>query len=170
MAPKEKDHSNGLRSLVIKHYQNEDSQREVSTKVLHPRETIRYIIRRYKETKCIGNVFGRVGKRKTTVATDRLIVCKIKSNRRLSAQKVKTEIEPERRISLNVNTIPNRVHEAGLFDCVALKNPLVNKVNWGKQLKYAKGILNKSIRFWETVIWPDESKFNLFGSDDKVTV
>ena len=70
-----------------------------------PRETIRYLIRRYKETKCAGYVFGRVRKRKTTAATDRLIVYKIKSNRRLSAHKVKTEIESELRISLNVNTI-----------------------------------------------------------------
>ena len=170
MAPRKKDHSNDLRSLVTKYYQNEDSQREVSTKVLLPRETIRYIIRRYKEIKCIGNVFERVRKRKTTTATDRLIVCKIKSNRRLSAHKVKTEIESELRISLNVNTIPNRVHEAGLFGRVALKNPLVSKVNWGEQLKYSKDILNKSVGFWETVIRSDESKFKLFGSDGKVTV
>ena len=135
-----------------------------------PCETIRYIIRRYKETKCIGNVFGRVRERKTTAAKDRLIVCKIKSNRRLSAHKVKTEIESELRISLNVITIPNRVHDAGLFGRVALKKPLVNKVNWGKQLKYAKDILNKSVGFWETVIWSDESKSKLFGSYGKVTV
>ena len=167
MAPKKKDHGNDLRSLVTKHYQNKDSQWEVSTKVLLPRETIRYIIRRYKETKCIGNVFGRVRKRKTTAATDRLIVCKIKSNWRLSAHKVKTEIESELRISLNVNTIPNRVHEAGLFDRVALKKPLVNKVNWRKRLKYSKDMLNKLVGFWETIIWSDKSKFNLFGSNGK---
>ena len=108
--------------------------------------------------------------KKNYCCNDRLIVHKIKSNRRFSADKVKVKIESELRASLNVNTIGNRAHEAGLFDCVALKNPLVNKVNWGKQLKYAKSILNKSIGFWETVIWSDESKFNLFVSDDKVTV
>lgn len=31
-------------------------------------------------------------------------------------------------------------------------------------------MLNKSIGFWETVVWSDESKFNLFGSDGKVMV
>ena len=121
MAPKKKDHSNNHRSLVIEHYQNEDSQREVSTKLLLPREAIRYITRRYKETKCIGDVFGRVRKRKTSAATDRLIICKIKSNRRLSVHKVKTEFESELRISLNVNTNPSRVHEALIFGRVALK-------------------------------------------------
>ena len=52
---------------------------------------------------------------------DRLIVHKIKSNRHLSADKVKVEIESELQISLNVNTIGNRAHEAGLFGRVALK-------------------------------------------------
>ena len=67
-------------------------------------------------------LFGRGRKRKTSVAKDRLIVHKIKSKRCLSADKVKVEIEPELQISLNVNTIGNRAHEAGLFGHVALKN------------------------------------------------
>ena len=73
-------------------------------------------------------------------------------------------------MSLNINTIRNRAHEAGLLGRVARKKPLVNKVNRGKRLKYAKDMLNKPLRFWETVIWSDESKFNLFGSDGKVMV
>ncbi len=39
-----------------------------------------------------------------------------------------------------------------------------------KRLKYAKEMLKKSIDFWDTVVWSDESKFNLFGSDGKVMV
>ena len=88
MALMKKDHSKDLRSLIIKHYQNRDSHPEVSSKVLLPRETIRYIVRKYKEAKCIGNVFGRVRKRKITVAMDRLVVQKIKSNRHLSATRL----------------------------------------------------------------------------------
>ena len=110
-------------------------------------------------------LFGRGRKRKTTVAMDRLILHKIKSNRRLSADKVQVEIESELQISLNVNTIGNRAHEAGLFGRLALKKSLVNKVNWGKQLKYPKDMLNKPVGFWETIIWFDKSKFNLFGSN-----
>ena len=124
MAPNKKDHSNDPRSLVIKHYRTEDSQREISTKVLLSRETIRYIIRKYKETKLISNLFGNGRTRKITVAMDRLIVYKIKSNRHLSAHNVKAEIEYELRISLNANTIRNRTHEAGLFGRVARKKTI----------------------------------------------
>lgn len=34
MAPKTKEHSSDLRILVIKHYQNDDSQREIASKTL----------------------------------------------------------------------------------------------------------------------------------------
>ena len=63
--------------------------------MLVPLEIVRYIIQKYKATKCIGNLFGRARKRKTSAATDRMIVRKIKSNRRISAHVVKAEIEVE---------------------------------------------------------------------------
>ena len=127
MAPKKKEHSNEVRSLINKHYQNGDSQREIASNMLVPRETVRYIIQKYKVTKCIGNLFGRGRKRKISAATDRKIVRKIKSNRRISAHVVKAEVEVELGMTLNANTIRNRAHEAGLFGCVARKKPLVNK-------------------------------------------
>ena len=135
MVPKKKEHSHDLRSLVIKHYQKWGFSRQISTKVLLPRETIRYIIRKYKETKYIGNVFGRGRKRKTTAVTDRLVIRKIKSNRHLSAHKVKAEIESELRISLNVSTIRNRAHEAGLFGRVARKKTIRQQGQSGKAVE-----------------------------------
>ena len=85
MAPKKKEHSNDLRTLVIKHYLNGDSQREIGKKVMLSRETVRSMINKYKNTKCIGNLFGRGRKRKTTATTDRLIQRKLKVDRRKSA-------------------------------------------------------------------------------------
>ena len=58
-------------------------------------------------------------KRKTTATIDRLIVCKIESNRRILTYAIKVEIESELTISLHVNTIRNRTQEAELFDRVA---------------------------------------------------
>ena len=94
-----------MRILVIKHYQNGDSQREIAAKTLLPRETVRYIIQRYKETKCIGNLFGRGLKRKTTPITDRLIIRRFKIDRRKSASAVKGEMKKEVGIALHADTI-----------------------------------------------------------------
>ena len=75
MAPKKKEHKNDHRNLVIQHYQNGDSQREIAAKTLLPPTTVQYTIEKYKSTKCIGNLFGRGRRRKTT---DRLIQRKVK--------------------------------------------------------------------------------------------
>ena len=170
MAPKKKEHSDDLRTLVIKHYLNDDSQREIAKKVLLSRETVRSIINKYKNTKCIGNLLGRGRKRKTTATTDRLIQRKLKLDRRKSASSVTSELEKELGILISESTVQRRAHEVGLFGRVARKKPYVNKVNRLKRLKFAKEMLRQPFHSWDTVVWSDESKFNLFSSDGKIMV
>ena len=129
-----------------------DSQREIAAKTLLPRTTVQYMIEKYKPTKCIGNLFGHGRRRKTTATTYRLIQRKVKLDRRKSASAVKVEIENELGISLHVDTIRNRAHEARLFGRVAREKPYVNKINRGKRLKFVKEMLEKLSSFWESVI------------------
>ena len=152
MAPEKKEHNNDLRNLVIHHYQNGDSQREIPTKTLLLRTTVQYMIEKYKSTKCRGNLFGRGRRRETTATTDRLIQRKVKLDRRKSASAVKVEIENELGISLHDDTIRNRAHEARLFGRVDRKKPYVNKINRGKRLKFVKEMLERlsSVLFGRT--------------------
>ncbi|CAF1479687.1 unnamed protein product [Didymodactylos carnosus] len=166
MAPKKKEHSDDLRSLVIKHHLNGDSQREIAKKVLLSRETVRSMINKYKNTKYIGNLFGRGRKRKTTTTTDQLIQRKLKIDRRKTARSVTSELG----IVISQSTVQRRAHEIGLFGRVARKKPYVSKMDRVQRLKYAKEMLEKPFDYWDTVVWSDESKFNLFGSDGKVMV
>ena len=78
MAPKKKEHSNDLRTLVIRHYQNGDSLSEIAAKTLLSLSTVQYMINKYKSTKCIGHLFGCGRQRKTRATTDRLIQRKVK--------------------------------------------------------------------------------------------
>ena len=47
---------------------------------------------------------------------------------------------------------------------------MINKVNHGKRIAFAKTYRVKSPGFWDNALWSDESKFNLFGSNGKVIV
>ena len=42
--PKNKEHKNDLRNLVIQHYRNGDSQREIAAKTLLLRTTVQYMV------------------------------------------------------------------------------------------------------------------------------
>ena len=124
MDPKRKEHSCDLRSLAVKHFHNGDSQREIVTKTLLPRETMPNIISKYKRTKCIGNLFGQGRKRKTTITIDRTIQRILKKDQRTSAEKVAAEIKKQLDISLSVESVRNRAPKIGMFGRVARKKPV----------------------------------------------
>jgi hypothetical protein len=46
------------------------------------------------------------------------------------------------------------------------KKTFINERNRKKRLEFARAYVNKPIDFWKTVLFTDESKFNIFGSDD----
>ena len=167
MVPKRKESCNDLRSLVIKHFQSGNSQREVETKTSLPRETVRDIINKYTRTKCIGSLFSRGRKRKTTITTDWTIQRILNKYRRISTKKLAADIKEQLDMSLSAQNVWNRVHEIGMFGRVARKKPYVNKVNRSKRFKVAKEMLQKLLDFWHTVIWSDEWKFELFSSKGK---
>ena len=92
MALKKKEHSNDLRTMVIRHCQNGDSLSEIAAKTILSRSAVQYMVHKYKSTKCIGHLFGRGRKRKTRATTDRLIQRKLKLDRRKSVSTVNIEI------------------------------------------------------------------------------
>jgi len=47
------------------------------------------------------------------------------------------------------------------------KKPFISEANRVKRLAFAKEYVNKPTSFWQTVIFSDESKYNLFGSDGR---
>ena len=164
-----KKYSNGLRELVIKHFLNGDFDREIAKKVLIPRDSVHCIIAKYKSMKSIENLMGRGRRRKTSTHTDRILQRRVKTNRRESAASVKSEPENELKIIISESTVRRRLHEVGLYGRVARKKSYVNWVNRRKRLEYAKNYREKPLGFWNKVLWSDESKFNFFGSNGKVT-
>ena len=78
MALKKKEHSNDLRTLVVRHYQNGDSLSKIAAKILLSRSTVEYMVDKYKSTKCISHLCGRGCEMKTRTTTDRFIQRKLK--------------------------------------------------------------------------------------------
>ena len=62
-------------------------------------------------------------------------------------------------------TVRRRLHEAGFKDRVERKKQYVDKTNPDKTYPLCKKISRAA-----SVLWTDESKFNLFGPDGRVMV
>ena len=74
------------------------------------------------------------------------------------------------KIAISSQTVHRRAHELGLYGRVTGEKPYLNKANQVKCLNYVKMYQDKTMVFLKHVLWSDESKYNLFGSDGKVTV
>ena len=72
--------------------------------------------------------------------------------------------------TVSVRTVRCRLQSSGLRGCVAVKKPFISKVNKVKRPKFAKAHKNWMCEQWGRVLWTDESKFNLVGSDRAVYV
>ncbi|CAM4749411.1 unnamed protein product [Rotaria magnacalcarata] len=90
------------------------------------------------------------------------------TNRRISSSTIKAELQSELNITISESTTKRRAHEAGFYGRAARKKPYINRLNLTKRLEYARTYREKPLVFWNDVIWPDESKFNLFRSVGKI--
>jgi transposase len=92
------------------------------------------------------------------------------NNRRLTAPDIRKSLSNDYGVDVTPRTIQNRLMEAGLYGRVARRKPLISEKNRIARLNWAKEHANWTIQQWECVLWSDESKFNLFGSDGQVLV
>lgn len=159
-----------MRNLIIQHYKSGKSQREISDIVKRPRSTIKNIIKRYNDEKRIANKPKHPGKKVLTEREERWILQKVKINPRLSAPNLRDMLVETFNTKCSATTVRRVLHKAGLHGRIARKKPFVSAKNKKNRLEYAHAYYTKDYEFWKNVIFVDESKFNLFGSDGRVNV
>ncbi|GAU91173.1 hypothetical protein RvY_03481 [Ramazzottius varieornatus] len=76
----------------------------------------------------------------------------------------------EHSVDISESTVKRRINEQGMFGRVARKKPFVNYASRMKRLNFVKMYVKEPQSFWNNVLWSDETKINLFGSDGMVRV
>jgi hypothetical protein len=66
---------------------------------------------------------------------------------------------------ISTSTVQRRLHESGLHGRIAVKKPLLKETNNNKRLTWAKKHEQWTLDLWKSVLWSDESKFEIFGSN-----
>lgn len=170
MASKRKEHSNDLRQRVVDHIQAGDSYGETARQLKLARSTVQKIFLKYKKVHSVSNIPGRGRKRATTEREDRTILKKMKQNRRKSASSIAAEMGEEFSLKISPTLVRNRLQAAGYHGRIARAKPWIDKCNYIHRVRWARSYLERPLEFWNRVLWSDESKFTLFGSDGMVRV
>lgn len=159
-----------MRCAIITLYKENISLREISRKLKISYNGVYSTVKRFKE---LGTIHDkkRSGRPKVTTNSDDINIRVIsKRNRRLTAPEIRAEVNGSREIPLSVSTVKRRLVAAGLKGRIAARKPLLRPQNRKKRLEWARQHKDWSIEMWKKVLWTDESKFQVFGSNRRVFV
>ena len=86
-------------------------------------------------------------------------------DRRRSAVSIAAEIKEVGRQPVSAQTIRRTLHQIGVHGCHPRRKPLLKTIHKKACKQFAEDMSTKHMDNWKHVLWSDEMKINLFGSD-----
>ncbi|GBL65606.1 hypothetical protein AVEN_220932-1, partial [Araneus ventricosus] len=146
------------------------SVRNIAKLINLSHSTVHCVLKRFKEENWIENKVRKGRPAKLTKRYQRFIIRKFVKDPCLSALKVSTEFNEKCSTSISPETVRRLLRAAGLNERYARRKFFVSAKNRKLRLSFTKSMLNKPETYWNNVLFVDESKFYIFGSDGRIMV
>lgn len=150
---------------VIALIENGLSQRAVAVQLDMTRAAVRRVFQRYEETGSFHRRPGTGRKRFTTARDDRFIVSTILRNRHLNAVQVQQQLREVRGVVISQWTVRRRLKENNLTSRVPAIGQKLTPAHRQARLRFARDHLNWTLEQWGSVLFSDETRICLYGSD-----
>ncbi|KAI4871603.1 hypothetical protein NFI96_006466 [Prochilodus magdalenae] len=160
-----------LRRKIVQQYQNGVTQRKIAKTFKLSSSNVHNIIKRFRES---GTIAVRKGQgRKTLLDARDLRALKrhCTSNRNATVKEITEWAQEYFQKALSVNTIHRAIchHQLKLYS--AKRKPFLSKLHKLRRLHWARGLLKWSVAEWKTVLWSDESQFEvLYGTLGRLVI
>ena len=152
------------KARIVRYKAGGMSDTDIAKKFRLHRTTITRINDRYAKSEDYYNIKHKSGRpRKFTTQDARYAVQMLASTDSHDIANLQRKYFPD----INAETIRTRLQACGLNGRVCHKKPLLTKAHKQKRLEWAQAHAHWSVEDWMTVIFSDESKFNLIGSDGR---
>ena len=154
-----------VRKLMLEAVSGGAVQRDVARQFHVNQSTVSRLVAKFKAGMDLSDRPRPGRPRKTTKRLDRIIRRKSTADPKKTAVDIAREMAEEHQVELSSKTVGRRLNDAGLEARSIAKKPWINLKNRKARLEFAKFHRHWSLEDWEKVLWTDESKFCLFGSD-----
>ena len=146
------------------------SQRDAARQTGIPRSTVQHVYQRFRETGEYSRRVGSGSQRRTTPRDDRFLLLNVLRNRHQTAVGARNDLERVRGVSVSERTVRRRLEERGLRARRPASGPQLLPRHRRARLEFAREHLNWTIAQWGNVLFSDESRFCLRGSDGRERV
>lgn len=156
------------RAQAIILLKNGFASREIAAKVgCKSHTTISRLKKKYEETGKVENKPGSGRPRKLNERDERSLIRRLMTKECTTAVQLQKSLKTSDNIEVSTNTVRRALKRNGLVARVKRKKPLLSKKHREKRLKFAKRYKDWTINEWSKIVWSDESKFQIFGSDGR---
>jgi len=155
--------------IVILHEEGQ-SQRNIGKFVGVSKTGVATTLKRYAETNSFTDRKRPGRPRKTSESEDRYIMMICKRDRFKTSPVITAEVRNMLSTPISANTVKRRLLSYGYVGRVAKRKPFLRAVNKRKRLLFAKQHQDWTTDHWKSVLWTDESKFELFGNKRRQVV
>ena len=164
---KNKELSEADRKSIVVLSESGKSERDIAKQLGKPKTTVHDTLVRLKLHKTLKSLPRCGRKRKTTSRIDRKILTLAQSSDQPNAKNIANQLAELSLADISSQTVRNRLYDNDLHGRTVVKKPLLTKRHIAKRLEFAKQYQNWTVEDWKKVLWSDETKICLHGSDGK---
>ncbi len=95
---------------------------------------------------------------------------RVEENRHASSLQLSKEVESQTGVTISRDTIRRTLQRNGMHGCRPRKKPLLKSRHKEGRLEFARAHADKDEDYWDSILWSDETKINVFRTDGFKTV
>ncbi|CAG8631173.1 17709_t:CDS:1, partial [Cetraspora pellucida] len=153
------------RSRIYAHYKEGFSSCYIAKKENVSQSSVVRICNKADTTSSVKDLPKCGASRIFTNRDERSIIRLLVSGVCTNAVEIQKHLRIYENIEVSENTVKRALRRNGLSFCVKHKKPILTKRTRKERFEFAKKYKDWSVEDWHRIIWSDESKFNIYGSD-----
>ncbi len=163
--------SQDLRKKIINLHMKSEGYKKISKALRISQNTVAKVVQTFKKDGTATISQRRPGRpRKLTPRQERLLMRRVEENRHASSLQLSKEVESQTGVTISRDTIRCTLQRNGMHGCRPRKKPLLKPRHKKARLEFARAHADKDEDYWDSILWSDETKINVFGTDGFKTV
>ncbi len=162
MAPHGREMLQDLRKKIISLHKKGEGYKKISKALLISQNTVAKVVQTFKKDGTATISQRRPGRpRKLT----HLLMRRVEENRDASSLQLSKEVESQTGVTISCDTIRRTLQRNGMHGRRPRKKSLLKPRHKKARLEFASAHADKDEDYWDSILWSDENKINVFGTD-----